>query len=82
MVNDLFGRVKNNHISRVVYDDHPYGPEELKRKCYMVPIKDTRSLTINFAAPDIVRQYKTAVSEHNSDSNSTLLHIFREATSA
>lgn len=66
---NLFEDVENKHVNKVVYSDHPYGPEELKRKFYIVPVKDIRSLKISFSAPDVVDQYRTAVS-------STLLKMF------
>lgn len=61
IVSKLFGEVKNKGVKPPVYE-HPFGPDELKRKFYVVPVKDIRSLKISFAAPDVVHQYKTAVS--------------------
>lgn len=62
MVTEYFDDVENKHVKKVVYKDHPYGPEELKRKFYIVPVKDIRSMNVSFPAPDVVDQYKTAVS--------------------
>ncbi len=62
MVSKLFGNVKNKRVQKSVYNEHPYGPDEVKRKFYIVPVKDTRSLKISFSAPDVTVQYKTAVS--------------------
>lgn len=57
----LFSEVKNKNAKKVIYKEHPYGPQELKRKFYVTPVRDIRSLKINFPAPDITDQYKTAV---------------------
>lgn len=61
IVSKLFGDVKNKQVKPVIYE-HPFGPDELKRRFYVVPVKDIRSLKISFSAPDIVHQYRTAVS--------------------
>ncbi|XKL64356.1 hypothetical protein PGB90_004442 [Kerria lacca] len=60
LVLKLFEDVKNKHVKKIIYEDHPYGLEELKRKIYLVPIQDIRSLKISFSAPDVTDQYKTA----------------------
>ncbi|KAK7590251.1 hypothetical protein V9T40_001864 [Parthenolecanium corni] len=59
IVSKLFGDVKNKQVKPVIYE-HPFGPDELKRRFYVVPVKDIRSLKISFSAPDIVHQYRTA----------------------
>jgi len=41
---------------------HPFGPEQLQMKGYIVPIKDLRNLNITFPIPDLHEYYKAGVS--------------------
>lgn len=58
----LFLSVKNKDVDIPVWNQHPYGPEHLQIKCYLVPIKDTRSIDISFPTPDFHEHYKSSVS--------------------
>lgn len=64
LVNNLFDNVKNKDVECPIYNDHPYGSEQLKRKFYVVPVKDIRSLKISFSAPDVIDQYRTSVCDY------------------
>ncbi|XP_065207037.1 insulin-degrading enzyme [Planococcus citri] len=60
LVSNLFDDVNNKDVECPIYNDHPYGSEQLKRKFYVVPVKDIRSLKISFSAPDVIDQYRTS----------------------
>ena len=64
MVVPLFGNIKNRDAKKLKfsYDYHPWGPEQLKYKTYIVPLEDMRSLRLYFPVPDYQDQYKTSVS--------------------
>lgn len=60
----LFLSVPNHNVEQPEWKEHPYGPEHLQIKSYVVPIKDTRTIHICFPAPDFHEHYKSGV--HNS----------------
>lgn len=59
MVVPLFSGVKNKNISVPEWKEHPFGPEQLKLKGYVVPVKDVRNLNITFPIPDLHPYYKS-----------------------
>lgn len=44
------------------WPESPYGPDEIKKQLFVVPIKDLRSLVITFPIPDLSEYYKACVS--------------------
>lgn len=50
---DLFSKVKNNSVVAPKWNDHPYGPTELRRRVYVVPVKDLRRLSLLWPSPDL-----------------------------
>ncbi|KAK6638804.1 hypothetical protein RUM43_007073 [Polyplax serrata] len=55
----LFLSVPNHNVEQPEWKEHPYGPEHLQIKSYVVPIKDTRTIHICFPAPDFHEHYKS-----------------------
>lgn len=43
------------------WKEHPFGPEHLQVKGYVVPVKDIRNLNITFPIPDMREHYETQV---------------------
>lgn len=63
IVTSLFGNVQDKDATNFeyTYKHHPWGPEQLKHKFYVVPLaKQLQSLRLCFPLPD-VRKYKLAV---------------------
>lgn len=52
-----FDAIENKKVSRQVWKEFPYGPEQLAKKVEVVPIKDTRMLSITFPFPDLNTEY-------------------------
>lgn len=61
----LFAGVENKDVTAPVWTEHPYGPDQLKVKGFIIPIKDLRNLNINFPIPDLQEHYKSGVSITN-----------------
>lgn len=63
MAVEFFSPVKCiDGIEPPTWPESPLGPEELKKKLSVVPIKDLRNLIINFPIPDLTDSYKACVS--------------------
>nr|XP_045607622.1 insulin-degrading enzyme-like [Procambarus clarkii] len=60
MVISLFTEVENKNVTTPEWLTHPFGPEQCRRLCYVVPVKDIRNLYITFPIPDLHPHYKTA----------------------
>lgn len=58
----LFAGVQNKDVEAPVWTEHPYGPDQLQVKGFIIPIKDLRNLNINFPIPDLQEYYKSGVS--------------------
>uniref|UniRef100_A0A1B6FWC7 Insulin-degrading enzyme n=2 Tax=Cuerna arida TaxID=1464854 RepID=A0A1B6FWC7_9HEMI len=56
---DLFSGVKNKDVTSPVWLEHPFGPDQVKMKGFIVPVKDLRNLNINFPIPDLHEYYKS-----------------------
>ena len=61
MVAPLYSQIVNKNREKLQYHDPPWGPEQLQKKVYYVPIADFRQLTIRFPLPWVEGDYKTAV---------------------
>ncbi|XP_021926557.1 insulin-degrading enzyme isoform X2 [Zootermopsis nevadensis] len=55
---ELFLDVKNKNVTVPRWTEHPFGPEQLQMKGYIVPVKDIRNLNITFPIPDLHEYYK------------------------
>ena len=61
-----FKDVKNKKVTPTTFkfpDDHPWGPEQLKKQISVVPVSETHFVELIFATPDVVDQYQTSVRE-------------------
>ncbi|XP_076308150.1 insulin-degrading enzyme-like isoform X2 [Tachypleus tridentatus] len=54
----LFCDVKNKNVTVPEWLEHPFGPEQLKMRTSVVPIKDMRDLYVSFPIPDLQKFYK------------------------
>lgn len=61
LVVDLFKEVKNKNVESPEWKEHPFGPEHLQVKGFVVPVKDIRNLNITFPIPDMREHYETQV---------------------
>ncbi|KAL4232280.1 hypothetical protein ACF0H5_009851 [Mactra antiquata] len=59
MVVPLFSGVENKNIKIMEWKDHPFGPQELQKICYINPVKDIRNLALSWSIPDLHDYYKT-----------------------
>ena len=67
-----FKHVKNRNTKSITYPfkHHPWGPDNLKNKIYVVPLSDNaESLHVHFPIPEIRGQYKTGVSQNSAFSS-------------
>lgn len=62
MVLQLFDNVQDKKVVAPEWNEHPYGPEQLRTKGLVVPVKDLRNLNITFPIPDLQEYYKSGVS--------------------
>ncbi|XP_014680687.1 PREDICTED: insulin-degrading enzyme-like [Priapulus caudatus] len=58
MVHTMFGECENKDLTVPEWSDHPFGPDQLKLKAYVVPVKDLRGLHVTFPIPDLHEHYK------------------------
>lgn len=58
----LFSEVKNKNVTVPIWTEHPFGPDQVKVKGFIVPVKDLRNLNITFPIPDLHEYYKAGVS--------------------
>lgn len=58
----LFSGVKNKNVTAPIWIEHPFGPEQLQMKGYIVPVKNLRNLNITFPIPDLQEYYNSGVS--------------------
>jgi secreted Zn-dependent insulinase-like peptidase len=58
----LFSDVKNKDVTAPTWTEHPFGPQQLQMKGFIVPVKDLRNLNITFPIPDLHEYYKAGVS--------------------
>ncbi|KAK5981740.1 Insulin-degrading enzyme protein, partial [Trichostrongylus colubriformis] len=54
-----FVAIKNKNVKRMEWLESPYGREQLGKRIEIVPIEDTRSLSIEFPIPDLRDEYKS-----------------------
>lgn len=58
---DLFSQVENKNVASPEWKEHPFGPEQLQIKGYVVPVKDIRNLNITFPVPDMREHFQSQV---------------------
>lgn len=57
-----FSEIENKNVELPKWSDEIYLDEQKATKLYVVPVKDTRNLTISFQMPDLDEFYKAGVS--------------------
>lgn len=62
MVIPRFSEIVNKNVASPRWTEHPLLPEHYGTKVHIVPIKDSRTLTITFPTGDLDQYYKAAVS--------------------
>uniref|UniRef100_A0A1S4H4P4 Insulin-degrading enzyme n=1 Tax=Anopheles gambiae TaxID=7165 RepID=A0A1S4H4P4_ANOGA len=58
LVIKFFSQIENKQVVAPRWPDMPYGDDQLNTKTYIIPVKDTRSLTISFQMEDLEQYYK------------------------
>lgn len=54
----MFSQIENKNVKAPCWPDMPYDESQLGTKTYIIPVKDTRSLTISFQLEDLEQYYK------------------------
>lgn len=62
MVLDKFSNIVSKDVTYPKWTDHPFQAGQQRAKVSIVPIKDSRSLTISFPTGDLEKYYKSGVS--------------------
>lgn len=62
IVVDKFSKIVNKNVVAPRWPNHPVLPEHYGTKVYVVPIKNSRTLTITFPTGDLEKFYKSGVS--------------------
>ncbi|CAB3224482.1 unnamed protein product [Arctia plantaginis] len=55
----LFSAVEDRSVTAPTWPEHPYPPELRRKRAYCLPVKDMRSLSIDFPVPDTRKYYKS-----------------------
>lgn len=55
----MFSDIENKNITSPTWNQLPFSEEHLATKTMVVPVKDTRSLTITFQTEDLEKHYKS-----------------------
>lgn len=63
MVIPRFSTIVNKNVESPKWPNHPFLPEHYASKLSIVPVKDSRSLTISFPTGDLDQFYKAGVSD-------------------
>ncbi|XP_058832419.1 insulin-degrading enzyme [Topomyia yanbarensis] len=58
MVVQMFSDIENKNVTSPRWKELPFGKDQLATKTMVVPVKDSRSLTITFQTEDLERFYK------------------------
>ncbi|KAL0853136.1 hypothetical protein ABMA27_012899 [Loxostege sticticalis] len=59
MVVPLFSAVEDMSVTAPTWPEHPFPPELRRKRAYCLPVKDLRSLSIDFPIPDTRKHYKS-----------------------
>lgn len=65
MVIPRFSEIVNKNVVSPRWTNHPFLPEHYATKVSIVPVKDSRTLTLTFPTGDLDQFYKAGVSECN-----------------
>lgn len=60
MVVPLFSLIENKNFEAANWPTHPYSDDQMLKQINVVPIKDIRSMNINFKYPDEIEHYKSS----------------------
>ncbi|XP_041370738.1 insulin-degrading enzyme-like [Gigantopelta aegis] len=63
LVVPLFVKIEDKQLAVQVWNEHPYGPQQLKTWVYMVPVKTRHMIHLNWPIPDWRGHYKTKPSD-------------------
>ncbi|CAH1642013.1 unnamed protein product [Spodoptera littoralis] len=55
----LFSEVQDTSVTPPSWPEHPFPPELRRKRAYCFPVKDLRSLSIDFPIPDTRKHYKS-----------------------
>lgn len=58
-----FSEIENKNIDLPRWDPNPYNKDQFGKKVYIAPVKDIRSLNLEFVTPDLGAYYKSLVSK-------------------
>uniref|UniRef100_A0A646QDK3 Insulin-degrading enzyme n=1 Tax=Hemiscolopendra marginata TaxID=943146 RepID=A0A646QDK3_9MYRI len=59
LATNLFSGVINKNVQTPEWKDHPFSDDCLKKRAFVMPVKDIRNLNISFPIPDLQPYYKT-----------------------
>lgn len=59
MVKDKFSDVVNKNVTPLVPTYHPHGPDQWAKRLSIVPVKDSRQLSLSFPMPDMTHLYES-----------------------
>lgn len=59
---EYFSSIRNNYLKVKSWSKSPYGPEHLRTKVDIVPIRDVSKLLLIFPVPDYSSIYESGVS--------------------
>ncbi|KAJ8705714.1 hypothetical protein PYW08_012760 [Mythimna loreyi] len=59
IVVSLFSAVEDKSVTAPSWPEHPFPPELRRKRAYCYPVKDLRSLSIDFPIPDTRKHYKS-----------------------
>lgn len=57
---ELFSKIENKNKVKQKWEEMPYLRDQLATKISVVPVKDTRSLTVSFQSKDLEQYYKSS----------------------
>lgn len=57
--------IENKNVEIPVYSDQVYMDYHMMTKTYIIPIRDSRSMTLSFQTPDLMPYYKSRVCLHS-----------------
>ncbi|CAG9106501.1 unnamed protein product [Plutella xylostella] len=60
LVTPLFSAIEEKGVTAPTWPEAPFPPELRKKRAYCMPVKDLRSLSIDFPVPDSTAHYKSA----------------------
>lgn len=57
---EMFSKIENKNRVKEKWEENPYMKDQLGTRVSIVPVKDTRSMTISFQTPDLEAYYKSS----------------------